>query len=237
MIDFHCHILPNLDDGSESVDMSLTMLRRSFLQGVDLVMLTPHFYADEEYPEAFLRRRKAAFEILQDAMLLSPEAYPNIMLGAEVLYFPGMDAAEDLRHMRMGNSRCVLVEPPMAPWSDTMLDEIARMGDHLGCVPVIAHVDRYMSYLHDNTLIDRVLQRKMVVQVNGDYFLNPKTVKSAMQNLRNGKIHLIGSDCHNLASRAPNLGNVWKQAKAFGVESEFRKLHENAVNLLLKGEL
>ena len=47
MIDFHCHILPGVDDGAADVKMSLAMLRQSFLQGVDLMVSTCHFYANE----------------------------------------------------------------------------------------------------------------------------------------------------------------------------------------------
>lgn len=232
MIDFHSHILPQMDDGADSVETSLAMLRRSFLQGVDIMVSTSHFYADEEYPVDFLRRRKQALEILRDAMLMSPEVYPVIVPGAEVLYFPGISQAEEVRYLTIGNSQAILVEPPMAPWSDEMLDDIAQMRKNLGCVPVIAHIDRYMQILSDETLIDRVQERNLMVQVNGSYFLNPETVDSAIRNLKRGKIHFLGSDCHNLSSREPNLGSVWKIAKEFGVEREFKQMHRNALKLL-----
>lgn len=232
MIDFHSHILPQMDDGADSVETSLAMLRRSFLQGVDIMVSTSHFYADEEYPVDFLRRRKQALEILRDAMLMSPEVYPVIVPGAEVLYFPGISQAEEVRYLTIGNSQAILVEPPMAPWSDEMLDDIAQMHENLGCLPVIAHIDRYMQILSDETLIDRVQERNLMVQVNGTYFLNPETVDSAIRNLKRGKIHFLGSDCHNLSSREPNLGSVWKNAKEFGVEREFKQMHRNALKLL-----
>lgn len=234
MIDFHCHILPGVDDGSGSVSESLAMLRQSFLQGVDLMVSTCHFYADEEYPQTFLERRNRAFRKLQNAMLLSPNVYPRIVLGAEVLYFPGIDQAEEISTLKIGASQCILIEPPMTAWSDDMLDEIAQLGENFHCTPVIAHVDRYMNHLEDDTLMYRLRERNMVVQVNGSYFVNPKTVKAAVQHLKNGDIQLIGSDCHNLDSRAPNLGLAWKQAKAHGVEAEFKKLRQNAAKLLLR---
>ena len=232
MIDFHSHILPKVDDGPDRVSDSLTMLRRSFRQGVDLIVATSHFYANEEYPKDFLERRNRGFRSLRDAMLMSPEVYPQIILGAEVLYFPGISDAEDIDSLMIGSSKSILIEPPMAPWSDRMLDEITQLGRNLDCTPVIAHVDRFMQMLHDEALMDRVRQRDMWVQVNAEYFLNPKTAKAAIRNLKNGSIQLIGSDCHNLYSRSPNLGLAWKQAKAFGAETEFKMLHQNAVNLL-----
>ena len=113
-----------------------------------------------------------------------------------------------------------------------MLDEIADLGKNLNCKPVIAHVDRFMEILKDSRLIDRVLKRNMLVQVNAEYFIAPKTVRSAVRNLKRGKIHLIGSDCHNLTSRAPNLEQARHQAKVFGAELEFDELRRNSVKLL-----
>lgn len=235
MIDFHSHILPNVDDGPERVAVSLDILRQSYLQGVDTIVSTSHFYADEEYPEAFLQRRDRGVRVLRDAMLASPEDYPEMVIGAEVLYFPGISDAEEIGSLMIGASNSILIEPPMARWTDSMLDEIAQLGVNFHCTPVIAHVDRYMQLLRDQTLMERVRERNMVVQVNAEYFLNPKTVKSAIRNLKKGNIQLIGSDCHNLGSRPPNLWFARKQAEAYGAGWEFEQLHRNAAALLSGG--
>ena len=57
MIDLHSHILPGVDDGSESVEMSCAMLNELQKQGVETVVATPHFYPQQDTPERFLRRR------------------------------------------------------------------------------------------------------------------------------------------------------------------------------------
>lgn len=232
MIDYHSHILPRMDDGPQSVAESLEMLHQSFRQGVDVMVSTCHFYADEEDPRSFVERRNTAFLKLRDEMLTRAEGFPLIILGAEVLYFPGIAEADGVEKLTIGCRSTILVEPPMMPWTDSMLDEIVELGENLHCRPVIAHVDRFMNHLHDETLIDRVLAREMLVQVNGSYFLNPKTVKTAIRNLKNGKIHLIGSDCHNLTSRAPNLGQVRRLIREHRAESEFSILERNAESLL-----
>ena len=86
MIDFHCHILPKMDDGSDSINTSLAMLREEHTQGVNRVVLTPHFYCEEESIEAFLQRRKKAFSALQTAISDQPHTddIPELCLGAEV---------------------------------------------------------------------------------------------------------------------------------------------------------
>lgn len=237
MIDFHAHVLPKMDDGPDSLKESLEMLGECFRQGVDAVVSTSHYYADREYPKTFLRRRGQRLRALREAMLYSAEVYPRIIPGAEVLYFPGISQAEEIAALSAGGA-AILVEPPMVPWSEDMLNEIVNLGKNTGKKPVIAHVDRFMRILKDERLIDRVLERELLVQVNGSYFLDEKQVKSAVRNLKSGKIHLIGSDCHNLTKRPPNLGAVRRQLRAYGAEKEFNKLQENAARLLgLEGDL
>lgn len=233
MIDFHSHILPAVDDGPETMEQSLAMLRSSFLQGVDTVISTSHFYANEEYPEDFLKRRNRVAGQLEDAMLFSADVYPNVIFGAEVLFFPGISEAEEMKSLQIGNTGSILIEPPMAPWSEDMLDEIVQLGHNLDLIPIVAHVDRYMTMLHDTSLVDRVLKRNLLVQVNGAYFLNPQTQKAAFSNLKAGKIHLIGSDCHNLESRPANLGAVQKLTRDNHAEQAFQQLHQNAAKLLM----
>ena len=237
MIDFHCHILPGVDDGAESLDESLLMLRESFLQGVDLMVSTSHFYGTDEYPGEFIKRRNHAVQQLKDAMLFSTEVYPEVMVGTEVLFFPGISEAEGIEQLQIGNSGCILIEPPMTPWTGDMLDEIRQLGYNFDLTPIVAHVDRYMNVLQDTSLIDRVLKRDLVVQVNGSYFLNPKTRKAAFENLKAGKIQLIGTDCHNLESRPPNLGKVRKLVRENHAEEAFQQLHQNAADLLMNGRV
>ena len=123
----------------------------------------------------------------------------------------------------------------MEPWSETMLEEIRQLGENFQLVPIIAHVDRYMNLLRDHTLMDRAIAKGLQIQVNGSYFLNPKTRKAAFSNLKAGKILVIGSDSHNLESRPPNLGLVRKLARANDAQEEFLQLRRNAVRLLTDG--
>lgn len=206
MIDFHSHFLPAIDDGSDSVETSLAMLHESWEQGVALMFATPHFYADEDDPQSFLERRDRAWELLQKAMALDGGPFPEIMLGAEILYFPGISVADEIIRLGMGNTPFLLIEPPMMPWRDSMLDEIEQLGENLQRIPVIAHVDRYMRMLRDNTLFDRLEDRRMLAQVNASFFLYRESAPRALDYLRQERIQFIGSDCHNMDERSPNMG-------------------------------
>ena len=87
IIDFHSHILPNIDDGSDSVETSLLMIDAMLNQGVDTVVATPHFYAHKDRIETFLQKRQNAFEALKKSL---PNVSLNIVVGAEVAYFSGI---------------------------------------------------------------------------------------------------------------------------------------------------
>ena len=231
MIDFHSHILPEMDDGSDRVETSLAMLRESKRQGVDLICSTSHFYADEEDPGSFLRRRSEAFERLS-ASMENPAEYPKILLGAEVLYFPGISVAEEVRGLVLTGSPFLLVEPPMMPWSDAMLDEVEACGRTLHCIPVIAHIDRYMRILDDYTLFDRVSGRKLLIQVNASFFLHRDTVDFALECLRGDRFHMVGSDCHNMDDRRPNMGDAASVIREAGLSTHFAKFNERLYQVL-----
>ena len=233
MVDFHSHFLPEMDDGSDSVETSLAMLRESFRQGVDLICATPHFYADEEDPKSFLRRRSEAYSRLKAAMG-DGEGFPRILLGAEVLYFPGISVAEEVRELCLEGTFLLLVEPPMLPWTEAMLDEIESCVDSLRCVPVIAHIDRYMRLLNDPSLLDRVSERKLLIQANAAYFLHRQSRAAALDSLRNGRIHFLGTDCHDLIDRPPNLGDALNVISAAGAEKYLERFNARVMQGIKK---
>jgi len=231
MIDFHSHILPGMDDGADCVETSLAMLRESKRQGVDLICSTSHFYADEEDPRSFLSRRSEAFSRLLAAME-DPSEYPKILLGAEVLYFPGISVAEEVRELCLEKSPFLLIEPPMMPWSESMLDEVEQCGEALGCVPVIAHIDRYMRMLNDYKLFERVKNRKVLVQVNASFFLHRDTEDFALECLQKGRFHFIGSDCHDMERRCPNLGDAADVIHEAGADGSLIELNDRLYQIV-----
>lgn len=210
MMDFHSHILPQMDDGSRSVEESLEMLRLEAAQGIRKVLATPHFYARHDDPEQFLRRREAAWNDLREAMNGSPQL-PEVELGAEVHYFPGMSDSEVLAELAFSDKRYLLVEMPLPPWTESMYRELAGICDKQGITPVIAHVDRYIRPFRTHRIPQRLSQLPVLVQANADFFLRRSTARMALRMLKADRIHLLGSDCHDLKFRVPNLGPALKR--------------------------
>ena len=207
LTDFHSHILPGMDDGSADVTMSLEMLRREKAQGISRVVATPHFYARHEDPERFLQRRDQAEGILRAAMTEIPDL-PQLLVGAEVHYFRGIAESEVLPQLTIRGTNSILVELPVGRWEDAICRDLADIWEKRGLTPIIAHIDRYIRPFHTHGIPKLLQQLPVLVQANGEFFLDRTTAAMAMKLLKADQIQLLGSDCHNLTDRKPELGDA-----------------------------
>ena len=204
MVDFHSHILPGIDDGSASVEESIAMLKAEAEQGIRHVVATPHFYPNHDTPERFLARRQDAENRLRDEMSRY-DGLPELSVGAEVYFFSGMRYSDVLSALTIDGKRCILIEMPGVQWNASMYEELEEIRSRRDMIPIVAHIDRYISPLRTHRIPEKLAQLPVVVQANASFFLNPKTRKLAMKMLRKEQIQLLGSDCHNMTSRRPNL--------------------------------
>lgn len=194
MIDFHTHILPNMDDGSNSVDTSNQLLEILRNENVKLVCLTSHFYPSKESIDDFLLRRNKSFESLNYRGPL------ELLLGSEVHYYRGISASEDIGKLCLNGTNLLLLELPFdREINDSILKEIVNLNTRLQVV--LAHIERYD--LDENELI-YLKNNGVLLQANTEFIINSKSSKTALNWLRNGFIDLIGSDSHNLDNRRPN---------------------------------
>ena len=205
MTDFHSHVLPCLDDGSGSIEQSIAMLRAEAEQGITHVIATPHFYAYRTTPERFLENRKRAEEKLREEME-KHNGLPRLSVGAEVYFFQGISDCEALKLLTIAEKDCILLEMADSPWGEYAYREIQQIWEKQGLTPMIAHVDRYIGPWRDYGIPEHLAKLPVVVQANAEFFLRPATASMAMRMLKREQIHVLGSDCHNMTSRKPNLG-------------------------------
>lgn len=202
-VDFHTHILPEVDDGSKSVEMSLQMLREEQKSGIKTVVATPHFYPNADLYEDFQERRKNALEKLKEAA--KGEELPNIILGAEVFYAEGIENWDILSELAIEGTKFILIEIPHTGFTERHLKGLSKFEDRTGYTPIVAHLDRYMKFFNTHGLPEKLAEMELLVQVNASYFLDFPDRLQALSLLKQDKIHLLGSDCHNLTYRSPNL--------------------------------
>lgn len=206
-VDFHTHILPCVDDGSHSIERSIAMLESEAEQGIETIVLTPHFYANHDSPKRFFERRNNAVRQLTDA-IAERNDLPRLIVGAEVHYFEGMSDSEYLSELAIGSTGTVMVEMPMNGWSERMFKDLEAIHQKSGLTPIVAHIDRYIAPLRTRGIPERLATMPVLVQANASFFLNRSTRGLAIKLLRKERIHLLGSDCHNLSSRPPNIGET-----------------------------
>ena len=205
MIDWHSHILPGIDDGSQSVEESVTMLKMLAEQGVKEVIATPHFLANHETVESFLARRSEAYEKLKENLF---EGAPKIKLGAEVAYYSGISRLPELKDLCVEGSKCLLLEMPMTRWTEYIIKEIEELA-HRGKINlVLAHVDRYM-HLQSVKTWERLCESGCIMQVNASSLLSFITRPKVIKMMKAQAVHCIGSDCHNTTTRAPKIGRAF----------------------------
>lgn len=204
IIDFHSHILPEIDDGSQSAEMSRQMLELSGSQGVTAIVATPHFYAAEMTLQGFLKERRAAYDrICDDAQKLNI----RLICGAETAFFSGMSDVDGLEELTIAETSLILLEMPFRAWNSSDIREIEKMLDR-GLKPVIAHVERFYPYQRDKRIFDSLYSLPVLVQVNAEALLNRRLRRLALSLFKKGRAHLLGSDCHNVGTRPPNLASA-----------------------------
>ncbi len=226
MLDVHTHILPGIDDGSRSVEQSLTMLRAEAEQGVKTVMLTPHYRATRESPAEFARRRAAAEDRLREAVG-DQEGLPALYCGAEVEFFEGLSHVEELEPLCIGGGSVMLIEMPFCPWNRRMLAEISALQQHRGIQPILAHIERYRSF-QPKGLWEELSDHGVWLQCNTSFFRRWQTSRIAMSMLKRRLVDFVATDSHDLERRAPDLGAAMEKIGA--------KLGREALDFLRSGE-
>ena len=234
MVDIHCHILPNLDDGSSCPEESVAMARLAVASGVTDIITTPHFRGEA----AALRMLPAIMgrlARLQDA--LARENLPlRLHPGAEILCTPDtprMGARGELP--TLGESRYLLTEfyfNETGAFMDDILDALARQGYW----PVIAHPERFEAVQADPELARHWFDKGYLLQVNKGSVLGGfgrRVRQTAAVLLETGIAHLFASDAHGADVRTPYMTELRSWAEEnLGPSYTWILMEENPARIL-----
>ena len=188
MIDIHTHLLPGVDDGSPSVEVSVGVLERFAAGGVELVVCTPHLDASASWNAP--HDKHAA---ILDRLRAAAPKMPELRLGWEIM----LDSPNaDLRDPRLalGGSRAVLVEFPLTGAPAQAGDELIRLRKS-GVVPVLAHPERYRGCSLDDVAAWR--EGGAVIQMDAAGLLgSDRIARLAREMLAAGYVDILSSDTH-----------------------------------------
>lgn len=220
-VDFHAHILPKADHGSDSVETSLWQLKKAKSVGVDTIFATPHFYIDRDTVDDFLSRRELALDVLRTA---AENENINIKLikSAEVNLQNGLASQPDIEKLCIENTNYMLIEPPfLERWGDWVFSAIDELRDR-NIEPIIAHIDRY-----DDDEVNRLIDYDVMMQLNAmslQRFFKKRRYKEMIDD---NLIFFLGSDIH---MQDRQYDYFKKAAKYYGYRA-MRKFTQNTHNL------
>ena len=210
MTDIHAHILPFVDDGSDSFEHSIEMLSDSSRMGVKRIICTPHyrrgFFAEDE------QRIEEVFDELK-ALAKKQNIDVELYLGREFTVYDGL--IEDLKEGKFDTAKrnkFVLLEFPYD--TETDVEEICYNVKLLGFVPVIAHVERY-SYFRNEENVSRVRNGGAVIQVNASAVVGKSfgaENKFVKKLLKKKLVDVVASDYHFM--REDHIGLAYKKVKS-----------------------
>ncbi len=216
MIDIHCHILPQVDDGSKSWDMSLEMCRMAADDGIEHIVATPHANERFEYNRQHLASNLEYLRVLAGQT-------PQLILGCdfhlsydnlrEVLVSPGRFTIEDTHYL--------LVELSNYSIPTQINDYFTKMAD-VGIIPVITHPERNPILQETQQRVLRWVDQGCVVQVTASAVTGgwgQKVARAAEWLLERDAVHVLASDAHDTKHRVPALSAAReKVAKLCGHE-------------------
>lgn len=226
IIDFHAHILPMADHGSDGLKTSLKQLDILNDAGVESVVATPHFYPQRDSVESFLKRRNKSVELL---LSKKKEDRPLICLGAEVLVCPGIDHMPGLERLCIEGTDVILLEMPFNSWREEHMEAVARIS-RSGLTVVMAHIDRYP----EKDVARLLSECDVLCQINGETQLTFKGRRKVKRLLQDFPCVAVGSDLHGDDKRAlKNLLRLEKEFKKAGIDTaeEMSTLLENAKSI------
>lgn len=233
MIDLHSHILPGIDDGSKSLEMSLAMARIAVDDGITLMACTPHIY-----PGMYMNNT-AGITAARDALQasLDENGIPlKLTTGADVHLVPGLlDGLRDGIVPTLHNTRYLLLEPShhVAPprFAESVFQLVAA-----GYIPVITHPER-LTWVEDNFQVFVELTRQGAwMQVTagaltGIFGARPKYWGERF--LGEGLTHIIATDAHSSGRRVPRMSEAKAIAEKLLGAEEAQLLVEGRQTALL----
>jgi protein-tyrosine phosphatase len=234
VIDFHNHILPNLDDGSKSIEMSIEMLHEAAEQGITDVVNTVHFqHPKVDGVDISLEICQLKLEQLYNAMDKENISI-NIHLGAEVFYLPNLTNIVTSNLATFGNGKYMLIEflTNRIPDSHKQVLFDLKMN---GITPIIAHPERYKSVQSNISMVYRWLNAGCLIQIDAGSLtgsLGGSAQKAALEIVDRKLCQLLGSDAHDSRNRNFQLKEALDICKNRIGDEVFTWVRENPESIL-----
>lgn len=219
MIDMHTHILPGIDDGATTQEEAIMLTEYLHRQQVTQAVCTPHFYPMQGTLDEFVENRSKAMESVNHSKV-------HLIAGSETYLHRYLFHYTDLKPLCIENTNYLLLEfPDMKVWKTEYMSELEEIIGYYNINPIIAHIDRYKPLIKSKKLLKELKSKGCLLQLNASALSDSGTKRRALRLIEEGVVDLLGSDCHDLSYRPPNI----KEARKI----IFQKLGENTWDRLM----
>lgn len=233
MVDFHSHILPDIDDGSRDYDESTRLLIEAKQAGFTKIVSTSHYAVDcFEVPE--YKRKKLIDDLKQEKESL------DIILGSEIfLTYNIVDLLKEYKASTINGTNYILIELPLRNSFPNLKDFLNKLRDN-DYKLILAHPERY-SIIHKNfNLLYDLKELGVIFQSNYGSILGiygGATKRTVKRMFKENLISLLGSDVHRENSIYPKIPKAIEKIKKIISEEDFKKLSNDNAEIVLKGEI
>ncbi len=213
--DIHCHILPGVDDGAQTMEEALSMIDLSYKEGTRSILLTPHYMRGKN--KCTREELKKRFEEFKTEV---QKKYPDLDLyfGTEILYEEGIiQDLKDGKIQTMNDTKYVLVEFNIRTSYSQIFDAMQKI-QNARFRPIIAHVERYRCLFKHIDRIDELTRMEVLLQMNISSVYGgilDENARWCKKLVREGYISFFGTDAHDMEERAPYINDYasWIEKK------------------------
>lgn len=211
MIDFHTHILPNVDDGARSVEETFNLIKEAKEAGFQGIISTSHYY--EGYYEIERREREVLMNAISDN-LKNSNLDIDLYLGNEIYISENMiNLLKEEKACTINDTSYVLFEMPFNIKPINLYDVIYDMLEYK-LVPILAHPERYSFIQNDLSLVHELIKTGVLMQSNygsiiGEYGKKAKIILKKL--LENNMVHFLGTDVHKENTIYPKMPQILKE--------------------------
>ncbi len=234
LTDFHSHFLSEIDDGAENPKISARMCELFFAQGIRRILATPHFCKHTQTIPEFLRKRRRAFQALNTELNNLPQTRQNtacirqrlkIQLAAEVDFSSGISVLDNIEALTISDSKFILIKLPISAFEEWIFPELSALTHRCGLTPIFSSFERY-NIIYPPEITQKLLAlQNAIFQINIGSLIDRRTQKLLKTLIAKNKRVLLGSNSHNMHSRAPD----WHSAREILLDI----LDSSTYNLLL----
>ncbi len=234
MVDIHCHALYGVDDGAKSIEESIAMLQQAKSQGVEAVVLTPHYrYGMFGYPVECIRSHfghlKPEAEKLGMELHLGCEYHVNSRI---------IEALQEGQCLSLAGGDFVLTEYSFDTDFSYIYGQTKKLISY-GYIPVVAHVERYGCFLGNPKLCLELGNTGAYIQVNADSILGldgRAGERFCRKLLKKGWADIVAGDAHGENARACHLGECREYvARKYGEDYAELLFEENPGKVIRNG--